>query len=90
MKINGEVAKNSWLSNLNNQIDFYLKSDCKKRVDDDFDWEWIAEKKGLVEIGRKIATNIGQRIGFYKCPEWSQGMDKFKFEVNIGVKKSFS
>jgi len=51
-------ACDKWLSSLNWQIDFYRRSNKRKRVDSEFDWEWLdrISKKGICGIAKSMIS----------------------------------
>lgn len=47
-------AYNNWLGSLNHQVDFYVRSNRKKRVDAEFNWAWFekyqtSDLRGFIE-----------------------------------------
>ena len=50
-------ARSNWLSSLNWQIDFYEKSNKRKRVDDEFDWAWFERRQsGFIETAKFVVA----------------------------------
>ncbi len=47
-------ARDNWVASLNCQIDFYAKSNRKKRLDCEFDWTWLERHRGALGASIKL------------------------------------
>ena len=63
-------ARSNWLGSLNQQVDFYQKSNNKKRVDTEFDWEWLekSQKPRLRNFARSMIKRALIRTGLLNVP----------------------
>ena len=56
-------ARGNWLSSLNWQIDFYRKSNKKRRVDDEFAWAWLERhQNGFIETGKSVVAKALEKL----------------------------
>lgn len=67
--------RTNWLSSLNWQIDFYQRSMSRKRLDEEFEWEWLEQRsknfKKIVKNGlRRVFDRLYPRTPVEVNQEW--------------------
>jgi len=56
-------ASTNWLDSLNNQINFYKRTNERRRLDSEFDWSWLEnfnnDRWSVKKLIKRILQNIG-------------------------------
>lgn len=66
------AARDRWLSSINWQVDFYQGSPARRRVDPEFEWDWLAGQERAGGRIRHLLRSLARRARRRQTPEFSR------------------